>query len=31
LPDRMLVTHPELFIGDPDTLPMSAATPALRA
>jgi transposase len=31
LPDRMLRAHPELFIGDPDTLPMSAATPALRA
>ena len=31
LPDRMLLAHPELFIGDPHTLPMSAATPALRA
>ncbi len=31
LPDRMLVTHPELFVGDPDTLPMLAAMPALRA
>jgi transposase len=26
LPDRMLVAHPELYVGDPDALPMSAGT-----
>ena len=30
LPDRMLVAHPELFIGDPDTLPLLPAASALR-
>jgi transposase len=29
LPDRMLASHPELYVGDPDALPMPAATPAL--
>jgi len=28
LPDRMLAEHPELYVGDPDALPM---TPAPRA
>lgn len=27
LPDRMLASHPELYVGDPDALPMPAATP----
>jgi transposase len=31
LPDRMLLAHPELFVGDPETLPMPAAMPALGA
>ena len=29
LPDRMLGAHPELYIGDPDALPMPVVTPAL--
>jgi len=29
LPDRMLVAHPELYVGAPDALPMPATTPAL--
>jgi hypothetical protein len=29
LPDRMLGAHPELFMGDPDSLPMPAMTHAL--
>lgn len=29
LPDRMLVAHPELYVGDPDALPLPAAAPAL--
>ena len=29
LPDHMLASHPELYVGDPDALPMPAATPAL--
>ncbi len=28
LPDRMLAAHPELFVGDPDSLPIPAATRA---
>jgi hypothetical protein len=29
LPDRMLLSHPDLFVGDPDTLPMPSVTRAL--
>jgi transposase len=29
LPDRMLEAHPELFVGDPDSLPMPTVTRAL--
>jgi DNA replication protein DnaC len=29
LPDRMLAAHPELFVGDPDALPIPATTRAL--
>ena len=29
LPDRMLLAHPELYVGDPDALPVPAVTPAL--
>jgi transposase len=29
LPDRMLAAHPELFVGDPDALPIPTVTPAL--
>jgi len=29
LPDRMLAAHPELFVGDPDALPMPVVTRAL--
>jgi hypothetical protein len=29
LPDRMLATHPGLYVGDPDALPMPAVTAAL--
>jgi len=29
LPDRMLLAHPELFVGDPDALPAPAITPTL--
>jgi transposase len=29
LPDRMLAEHPELYVGDPDALPMPLATRAL--
>lgn len=29
LPDRMLLTHPDLYVGDPDALPMPAAARAL--
>jgi transposase len=29
LPDRMLAAYPELYVGDPDALPMPAAAPAL--
>jgi hypothetical protein len=29
LPDRMLAAHPELFVGDPDSLPIPAAMRAL--
>jgi transposase len=29
LPDRMLAQHPELYVGDPDALPMPAVTRAL--
>jgi transposase len=29
LPDRMLAAHPELFVGDPDALPIPTATPTL--
>jgi len=29
LPDRMLAAHPDLFVGDPDSLPLPAATRAL--
>jgi transposase len=31
LPDRMLATRPELFIGDPDSLPIPAVHRALKA
>jgi hypothetical protein len=27
LPDRMLVAHPELYVGDPDALPLPQAPP----
>ena len=29
LPDRMLASHPELYVGDPDALPIPAVTRAL--
>jgi transposase len=29
LPDRMLASHPELYVGDPDALPMPPTTRAL--
>jgi transposase len=29
LPDRMLVSHPELYVGDPDALPLPPASRAL--
>jgi transposase len=29
LPDRMLAVHPELYVGDPDALPMPSLAPAL--
>jgi transposase len=29
LPDRMLAAHPELYVGDPDALPMSTAARAV--
>jgi transposase len=29
LPDRMLLAHPELYVGDPDALPVPAVAPAL--
>ena len=29
LPDRILAQHPELYVGDPDALPMPPATRAL--
>ena len=29
LPDRMLAEHPELYVGDPDALPMPALMRAL--
>ena len=29
LPDRMLVSHPELYFGDPDALPLPSQRPAL--
>jgi hypothetical protein len=29
LPDRMLAAHPDLFIGDPDSLPRPGTTRAL--
>lgn len=29
LPDRMLATHPELYVGDPDALPIPSRVPAL--
>jgi transposase len=29
LPDRMLAAHPELYVGDPDALPMPPHAPAL--
>ncbi len=29
LPDRMLSTHPELYVGDPDALPIPSAVRAL--
>src|SRR5262249_8252529 len=29
LPDRMLIAHPELFIGPPDMLPTAPTAPAL--
>jgi hypothetical protein len=29
LPDRMLADHPELYVGDPDALPMPALMRAL--
>ncbi len=31
MPDRMLIAHPELFIGDPDALPVPPRAPALPA
>ena len=30
LPDRMLAAHPELYVGDPDALPLPAPTHALK-
>jgi transposase len=30
LPDQMLAEHPELFIGDPDALPIPTATRAIK-
>ena len=29
LPDRMLASHPELYVGDPDALPMPSSPRAL--
>ncbi len=29
LPDRMLASHPELYFGDPDALPLPTSAPAL--
>jgi IS66 C-terminal element len=29
LPDRMLAAHPDLFVGDPDALPLPAGAPRL--
>jgi transposase len=29
LPDRMLAAHPDLFVGDPDALPLPVAAPRL--
>jgi hypothetical protein len=31
LPDRMLIAHPELFVGDPDAFPTTPGAPALPA
>jgi hypothetical protein len=29
LPDRMVAAHPELYVGDPDALPMPSTARAL--
>ncbi|HEY1775223.1 MAG TPA: transposase domain-containing protein [Solirubrobacteraceae bacterium] len=29
LPDRMLVSHPEIYVGDPDALPLPSPSRAL--
>jgi hypothetical protein len=29
LPDRMLASHPELYVGDPDAFPGASSSPAV--